>query len=128
MRAGVALSTSEWFRMDAAGFAVLRRDAGFLHLNPSSMFLRREALEQLGPFEEVRAGADGELLARARATFGPKRIVHLALCLGIGLQRDGSLTASGPAALDRHRYSPLRSAYTEAWVRRHVALAADGGL
>jgi hypothetical protein len=126
MDGGALLSTSDWFRMDAAGLAVLRPGAGFLHLNPSSLFLRRSELERLGPFEEVRAGADGELLARARALFGPQGVVHLPLGLGIGFQREGSLTASGPAALDRHRYSPVRSAYTEAWVRRHVALAADG--
>jgi hypothetical protein len=126
MENGAACSTSGWLRMDGDGCAIVRRGGPFVHLNPASTFFRRAALDAVGFFDAVRTGADSEILARVRETFGASSVLSLKDCLGIGLHHDTSLTTSGAAAFDEYRYSPVRVAYWESWLRWHVIRGADG--
>jgi hypothetical protein len=119
-------SVSQWLRMDASGLAIVRRNGPFTHLNPASTFFRRAALEHIGLFDAVRTGADAEILARIRAAYGAGAVLELESCLGIGLHHENSLTQSGAMAFDEFRYSPVRLAYTESWLRWHVINTADG--
>jgi tetratricopeptide (TPR) repeat protein len=111
-----ACSTSDWLRMDADGRTVVRRGGPYTHINPASTFLPRQVFERLGPFDQVRTGADAELLSRVRLALGQKSVTHIGRCLALGLHHENSLTQSGVAAFDEFRYSPVRLAYTEAWV------------
>ncbi|WP_052710432.1 glycosyltransferase family 2 protein [Azospirillum thiophilum] len=114
----VACSTSNWLRMTGDGHIVFRRGGGYGHLNPASTLFRRELVEAVGLFEEVRTGADSEFLTRIRMRYGWGAVRSLPDCLAIGLHHENSLTQSGSAAFDEHRYSPVRLDYTEAWVER----------
>ncbi len=58
----------------AAPGAPPRRAAGSIHpgYTPGAILLRREALEQVGPFDEsLRIGADGDWILRASQAMGP---------------------------------------------------------
>ncbi|MGA0545067.1 glycosyltransferase [Brevundimonas sp. VNH65] len=115
---GSACSTSNWVRVREDGQAMVQRGAAFVHLNPASTFVPRELFGRIGAFDNVRAGADAEFLARIRASGTPVR--SLQEPLGIGLEHGGSLTQSGATAFDAHRYSPVRSAYVTSWLAWHI--------
>ena len=120
MQGGVACTASQWIRMDLAGRSIVRRGGPYLHLNPASTFIRREVFEAIGPFDTVRTGADSEILSRIRNHYGRDSAPTLTACLGVGLHSETSLTQSGATAFDEYRYSPVRLAYTEAWLAWHL--------
>jgi Glycosyl transferase family 2 len=126
MSGGIRCTTSMWLRMEEAGFAVVRRGGPFTHLNPASTFYRRSVFDSVGLFDPVRTGADAELLARVRVRFGPNSVRAIHSPLGIGLHHPNSLTQSGATAFDEFRYSPVRLAYTESWLRWHLLEVAGG--
>jgi glycosyltransferase involved in cell wall biosynthesis len=128
MKHGIMCSTSSWIRMDSTGRTIVRREGPYTHLNPASTFFRKSAFEQVGSFDNVRTGADSEILTRIRHRLGHSAVVHLPDVLAIGLHHEASLTQSGATAFDEHRYSPVRLEYTEAWVKWHLTvLAHDRG-
>lgn len=123
---GAACTTSLWFRMSPEGWAMARHSGGYQHANPASIFVTREALTRVGYFDSVRTGADTEFVWRVRNRYGHAKTVEIRLPLAIGLHHDASLTQSGAAAFDRHRYSEVRSIYWESWVKWHLeTLARD---
>jgi predicted SnoaL-like aldol condensation-catalyzing enzyme len=126
MQGGVACTTSQWIRMDLSGRSIVRRGGPYLHLNPASTFIRREVFEAIGPFDTVRTGADSEILSRIRNHFGRDSAPTLNTCLGVGLHSETSLTQSGATAFDEYRYSPVRLAYTEAWLAWHLERMEKG--
>ena len=135
MRDGLACTASQWIRMDLSGRSIVRVGGPYVHLNPASTFIRRAVFEAIGPFDTVRTGADSEILSRVRNHYGRDSAPKLTHCLGVGLHSETSLTQSGAAAFDEYRYSPVRLAYTEAWLAWHlerlekglpIALKADG--
>lgn len=121
MQDNVMCSTSQWMRMAENGHVFVRSGGGYLHLNPASTFVRRQAFEQIGPFDNVRTGADAEFLLRMTQNYGSKGVKRLTTCLSIGLHHDASLTQAGVAAFDEHRFSAVRLAYTESWLRWHLS-------
>jgi predicted SnoaL-like aldol condensation-catalyzing enzyme len=123
---GVACTASQWIRMDLSGRSIVRRGGPYLHLNPASTFIRREVFEAIGPFDTVRTGADSEILSRIRNHYGRDSAPTLATCLGVGLHSETSLTQSGATAFDEYRYSPVRLAYTEAWLAWHLERLEKG--
>jgi hypothetical protein len=123
---GIACSTSQWIRMDTAGRSIVRRGGPYLHLNPASTFIRREVFQAIGPFDAVRTGADSEILSRIRNHYGRHSVTNLSTCLGVGLHVETSLTQSGATAFDEYRYSPVRLAYTEAWLEWHLERMLKG--
>ncbi len=126
MQSGVACTASQWIRMDLAGRSIVRRGGPYLHLNPASTFIRREVFEAIGPFDTVRTGADSEILSRIRNHYGRDSAPTLTTCLGVGLHSETSLTQSGATAFDEYRYSPVRLAYTEAWLAWHLERLEKG--
>ena len=126
MTPDLAYTTSQWIRMDLAGRSIVRRGGPYLHLNPASTFIRREVFEAIGPFDTVRTGADSEILSRIRNHFGRDSAPTLNTCLGVGLHSETSLTQSGATAFDEYRYSPVRLAYTEAWLAWHLERLEKG--
>jgi len=117
---------SHWVRMTPDLCPVFwRPDVRAIHPNLSSLLLRREVLEQIGPWDRVRAGADTEFVARLRHVFGPGALAMVlpGVPLAFGRVRPGSLTQAagtglaGPgaaartaylaAAADWHRSTPL---------------------
>ncbi|MGA0594951.1 glycosyltransferase [Enterovirga sp. CN4-39] len=120
-RGEVVASTSKWARMSAAGVFQIRGGGSYLHDNPASTFVRREIFDEIGRFDTVRVGADSELLWRLITRYGHARVLSIELPLAIGLDHDRSLTTSGVAAFDEHRFSPVRAKYWESWVRWHLS-------
>ena len=120
LTSGHVCTTSKWLRMRADGYVIQRRGGGYSHLNPASTMFRREVVEEIGPFDFVRTGADAEYLTRIRMRYGWESVVAMEDCLALGLHHEGSLTQSGATAFDEHRYSPVRLAYTEAWIAHHL--------
>ena len=105
-------TTSDWIRMEDAGSPVLRPwIAGFAHLNPGSMFCHTVVRDEIGFFDNVRIDADLDYLLRARAHFGPKRVIKIATPLTIGRFHSGSLTRSGLGAQNDEGFSKIRSDY-----------------
>lgn len=126
MKQNVMCSTSNWIRMDASGRTIVRRNGPYTHLNPASTFFRKDVFTRLGLFDNVRTGADSEILTRIRHHAGHSAVVELPHVLAIGFHHEASLTQSGATAFDEHRYSPVRLAYTEAWVGWHLATLMNG--
>lgn len=122
----VMCSTSNWIRMDEFGRTIVRRGGPYTHLNPASTFFRRDVFSKLGLFDNVRTGADSEILTRIRHRFGRSVVTQLPAVLGVGLHHEVSLTQSGATAFDEHRYSPVRLAYTESWVKWHLSTLKAG--
>ncbi len=120
-------STSLWYRVDEAGYAIVRRAGHILHENPASTFFRASVLDEIGFFDSVRAGADSEFLWRIRRRFGPQATAELPKPLAVGLHHAASITQSGAAAFDQHRFSAVRLAYWESWVDWHRRATVEGG-
>lgn len=123
---GHVCTSTQWLRMRDDGRVVQRRGGGYTHLNPASTLVRRELVNEIGPFDYVRTGADAEFLARIRMRYGWNSVSGLSDCMALGLHHEGSLTQSGATAFDENRYSPVRLAYTEAWLNWHLARLEDG--
>ncbi len=114
---------SRWIRLDPLGRVVVQPQE-----NPASSFFRRALIDECGPFDMVRASADGEFRWRLRRRFGHSAVPTMDEILTIGTQREGSLTTGGPTAFDEHGYSALRVAYAEAWSRWHRGAGDPGAL
>ncbi len=123
---GVAASVSSWIRMTSDGEAILRKGGGFIHRNPASTFISKEAIQRVGYFDSVRTGADTEMLWRLKDTFGSKSVKEVDDVLALGLHHDNSLTTSGLTAFDEFRYSPVRLEYWENWVAWHFSSLRKG--
>jgi len=124
----LALTVSQWFRMDMDGYAVVQPFSGFVFRNPASTFFRREVLGQVGFFDSVRTGADTELLQRCRIIFGERAFLSLPETLAVGLYHDSSLTRSGSTAINEFRFSAVRLGYWEAFGRWHLKSESEGRL
>jgi len=118
--ANLACLTSDWVRFDWDGRAIPRRTGGFSHLNPASTMYAAAALKLFGRFDEVRAGADSELMWRVRRNQGRSSSHHLKEPLGFGLHRLDSLTMNELTGFDENRYSRVRLLYWEAWSAWHL--------
>lgn len=92
-----------------------------LHLSYSSIMLRREAAERLGPWDEVRAGADAEYLWRIERVFGARSFSHVApeAPLAFALDEEGSLTRAKAVHVATNYHGP-RLLYRQA-CRHHLA-------
>ncbi|MDH4385677.1 MAG: glycosyltransferase family A protein [Caulobacter sp.] len=122
----IACSTSLWYRMDDEGHAIVRRAGHILHENPASTFVRARVIEEVGYFDSVRAGADSEFLWRIRRQYGAQGTAEIPKPLSVGLHHAQSITQSGVAAFDEHRFSAVRLEYWESWVGWHRQASVSG--
>lgn len=99
---GAPACLSHWARLDAALVpACWRPDVAVVHPNLSSLMIRRAAVQRLGVWDRVLAGADSEYLERLARVFGPGALLPVlpGVPLAFGRQRAGSLSRAGGTGL-----------------------------
>lgn len=112
----VVASRSNWIRVNPSGRIDFRRwQKRFVHPNPASLFFRKSNVSEIGYFDTVRFGADTEFWYRTLTFFGRDAVISMPQCLAVGRLQDGTLTRTGPGAMDQEHYSPVRSAYNYSW-------------
>jgi glycosyltransferase involved in cell wall biosynthesis len=117
-------SMSAWVRCsNALTFERWRNLNGWIYPNYSSLMVRRQLLDLIGDWDNVRVGADSEFVERIKARFGPNSIalVQSAVPLSLGLQSDGSLTGQSETHLRTLTAVGIRKNYFHAsarWRRR----------
>lgn len=115
-------SLCRYFRVSDDGLIVNPRVFPLLRKNPILLVLRREALMQLGPFEEVRLGGDSEFLARMSDRFGRASVAQVSACLVVARWSASSLMGAPDTGLSREGLA-RRIGYVEDWRRRHAKTA-----
>ena len=120
-------TTSEWVRLSDAGNTYARSVYPLLRLNPSSLLFRRtRVLGAMGSWDLVRTGADSELIARLRASFGRRALRAIHEPLAFGAHRHNSLMTASDTGMDTGAIHADRMAYWEAWSDWHIqSLAAS---
>lgn len=113
---------SDMMRMDEEGRPVAQRRFPLVRMNPSSLVVRREAVDRAGGFDEVPTGADSEYIARLITLHGPGAVVRDRRLLAITALRRGSLSHGSETAIEHREGARRRIAYREDWMRRHAAL------
>jgi glycosyltransferase involved in cell wall biosynthesis len=89
--------------------------------NISSLMVRRESLRELGGWDEVRVGADGELISRLRARYRQKPRGPLPeTALSFVLSSPTSLTSQSLTGLRSLRFGARRE-YKEAYENWHAS-------
>lgn len=110
-----------WVRVEEDGTFVFFRDGFALRQSTVSTMYRREVLEDFGPFDSVRFGADSEYIERVRALEGDGAIAQMAKPLLFGLWSNQSLTRSSGSEVDEVGYrAPMRRAYAELRMRERL--------
>lgn len=118
---------SHWTRVsfDLEIWGAWRPAGGLSELNFTSLLFRRELLEKLGYWDDVRISGDAEFYYRLRKAFGEESVqilpkTHL---LAFSLIRDNSLTRLKATHL-RSLFYGLRWSYRDAYVFWHSRAAA----
>jgi hypothetical protein len=95
-----------------------------LDLNFSSLMFRREVVEKIGPWDEVRVGGDAEFRMRIQAVYGKNAIHNLgnSLLLSLSLVREDSLTRAKATHVRTLHYG-LRWQYRDSYRKWHSDLA-----
>jgi hypothetical protein len=120
-------TSSRWVRIGDDGRIVARQVWPLVRWNPGSpLFRRAEVLDAVGPFDEVRSGADCEHWARLCLAFGTRRVRRLGAPLVIGAFRPDSLTGAAATGFAAGNWNPDRLDYWEAWHLWHAELLASG--
>ncbi|WP_160351720.1 glycosyltransferase family A protein [Bordetella sp. 15P40C-2] len=128
-RPEIVASRSKWLRISESGtFSLTRWQREYMHFNPASPFIRREVFQEIGLFDEVRAGADSEFWARLTAEYGRKKLAGISKALTLGLHHASSLTTSGATGVNEEVYSPVRETYAEQWLAWHRRALSRGRL
>ena len=112
---------SHWVRADdALHFTHWCMETGWIYRNVSSLMLRREAVQQLGFWDNVKAAADTEYHRRAVAVFGEGAFTDVlpGVPLAIGRQAEGSLTQTSATHLIT-MFQGVRQQYADAYQRWH---------
>lgn len=125
-KTGAVASTSRWARLDERGHFVMKNPGGYLYRNASTL-IRREALDEIGLFQDVRVSADSEHYHRLLNCFGSKAVLNDPAMLTVGRARSGSLTGDGPVALSRLGVSLPRAAYNGRWIDAQIAVGEGRG-
>lgn len=120
LRASDAVAcTTRWLRVTEGGRFVFFADQSAVRQSVVSLMMRRDAFDAVGPYRQVRFGADYELLVDLRVRFG-SRVRALRTPQILGLWSDRSLTrAAGSEALEDGYQAPARRRYTELVAWKH---------
>lgn len=113
---------SHWVRADEAlRFTHWCMETGWIYRNVSSLMLRREAVQQLGYWDNVTAAADTEYHQRLEAVFGQAAVIDVlpGVPLSIGRQVEGSLTQTSATHLTT-MFQGVRQQYADAYQRWHA--------
>lgn len=121
---------AHWARADSAlHFQRWRMEGGLIHPTVSTLMFRREVLERLGGWDEVRVGADTELWQRIKALYGAEAVSEVlpGVPLAFARQLPESLT-SAPATHLRSQFFGMRRLYRELSQSWHVMAGRPNGL
>lgn len=113
---------SHWVRADEAlHFTHWCMETGWIYRNVSSLMLRRNAVNTLGYWDDVKAAADTEYHCRLMAVFGEQAVEDVlpGVPLAIGRQATGSLTQSSATHLTT-MFQGVRQQYGDAYRRWHA--------
>lgn len=113
---------SQWVRADEAlNFTHWCMETGWIYRNVSSLMLRRDAVDTLGYWDDVKAAADTEYHCRLMAVFGEQAVEDVLpdVPLAIGRQAAGSLTQSSATHLTT-MFQGVRQQYSDAYHRWHA--------
>ena len=121
-------SVSFWCRTapDLVFHGTERPSGKYLQWNHSSLMVRREAMARLGGWDQVRVGADTELVHRLGRLYGADAITEVepGVPLSFALAESTSLTrAKATSAVTL--YQGLRREYREAWAHWHEYAPSD---
>lgn len=116
---GVAASVCRHVRLDGKSRLMSPRGFPLMRLNPILLMMRRDVFDKWGGFEEVRLGADSELLARLDAALGREAVARIPAPCVVAAWGDRSLMGASGTGLSREGLH-LRTAYLEEWRRRHA--------
>jgi glycosyltransferase involved in cell wall biosynthesis len=123
---------SHWVRADEAlHFTHWCMETGWIYRNVSSLMLRREAVQQLGYWDNVNAAADTEYHQRLVTVYGEEAVADVlpGVPLAIGRQAEGSLTQTSATHLTT-MFQGVRQQYADAYQRWHAGFQqpSDGFL
>ena len=112
---------SFWLRTTSTGRILAKRwGRTFVQPNPASIFMRKEVINKIGYFDNVRYSADTEYWLRLRKIYGNERVVSFEKCLALGLSREGSLTKGGSGAFNDDHFSQTRNDYLQSVTYHHT--------
>ena len=102
-------------------------DEGWVHRNLSSLMFRRDVVDRLGFWDEVRVNADSEYLARIEAAYGTSSVAEVEpeLPLAFGRVSELSLSQQGETHLVT-QFEGVRARYMSAAKRWHERAKATG--
>ncbi len=115
-------SVSDWVRMRSDGSFVARQVFPLIRMNTSSlMFQRRQVLDRVGLFDDVRTGADSEYQARLQLLFGGTHAIsRVRKLLSFATWRDDSLMNDPATGYGSPEGTRQRLDYWESWNRAHL--------
>lgn len=122
---GASAVMSRLVRLDETGALCAQRVFPLVRLNPASLVLTNKLAKRLGPYDEVRAGADLEYIGRIILHCGAAAIWHDRVPLTIASLRSGSLTHDSATSINHRQGLVDRTRYFESWMRRHAALVGQ---
>lgn len=114
-------STSQWVRAtNDLRFTNCLTDVSLIHMNISSLMLRRRVFDTLGYWDNVRMAADTEYYQRILQAFGAKTIKNVVsrLPLALGRQSASSLTQDPKTSMMSQFHGP-RFEYQTAFEQWH---------
>lgn len=119
-RPGLLASNCLCLRVDSDGHIQLQRWGSRLYCHPvgATVFLRRNLLDKIGLYENVKFDADFEYDRRISFLLGKEGIEFTKLPLYFALSSGRSLTASGSGTLDVNRASQSRLLFKKAVWRK----------
>lgn len=113
----------QWLRIGPHGHVLYhnKRGGAFLHGGLATMMYRRDVINRIGCYDNVRYSADTEYLFRLRRVIGADAVGTLRAPLVLAAQRQRSLTASAGTRTDSFLGdSESRAAYRSAWEQWHA--------
>lgn len=119
---GCRASMSQWIRvgeqMNVVGPWIAKNS--LFDLNFSSLMVRRQVVDEIGGWDEVRVNGDAEYRSRILKAYGEDAIctVKDPAVLSFALTRPASLTQSGPTNIRTLKYG-LRGQYRDAYDHWH---------
>jgi len=120
----VASSSAHIRTSEALYFKRINTQPVFMQMNYSSIMVRRSLIDEIGAWDTVNRGADGEFLLRVITNFSSNRIVDLKeLPLSFSRIWSGSLTSG---EMSRGYFAPSRLLYREAFRQWHRETKRDG--
>lgn len=116
---------SPWVRVEPQGRFLFKSGWGgvYQHEAVATLMLRTKLVrDRVGYWDSVRFAADTEYFERLKLIYGKQNVPELSVPVALALSAAGSLTTHPVHGLDvndTEGWSPVRSAYAQAWKKWH---------